>query len=224
MRQGAGHRGLTPLHITLVDDSDLATEGLRALLAPYTERVVVLSDREAIARPEVLDAVLYEPMHHSSGGRVAAPHAARRRHRPRGRVQLGGRRGAPAPTTAPHLSKSLSASQLVVAVEELVEGRLVPAVALVPDPEVPRCARAPTATPPRSPQLTQRELDVVTMVTRGCSNREIAGHLGLSLNSVKTYIRTAYRKIGAERRTQAVLWGIEHGLGADPEGDTALVC
>ena len=71
-------------------------------------------------------------------------------------------------------------------------------------------------------ELTQRELDVVTMVTRGCSNREIAAHLGLSLNSVKTYIRTAYRKIGAERRTQAVLWGIEHGLKA-PEGDSAMV-
>ena len=214
----------SPLHITLVDDSDLATEGLRALLAPYHERVVVMSDREAIARPQALDAVLFEPMHHSSVGESLL------------RTLLNGGTGLaaayswagveelPTPTTARHLSKSLSASQLVVAVEELVAGRLAE-----PTPEV----AAPEVTPVRTTTdrnaaevaaLTQRELDVVTLVTRGCSNREIAEHLGLSLNSVKTYIRTAYRKIGAERRTQAVLWGIEHGLKAEAEDDSAMVC
>lgn len=34
----------------------------------------------------------------------------------------------------------------------------------------------------------------------------------LSINSVKTYVRSAYRKIGAERRSQAVVWAFEHGL------------
>ena len=32
---------------------------------------------------------------------------------------------------------------------------------------------------------------------------------------MKTYIRTAYRKIGVERRAQAVLWGIKHGFEPD---------
>ena len=32
---------------------------------------------------------------------------------------------------------------------------------------------------------------------------------------MKTYIRTAYRKIGVERRSQAVLWGIKHGFEPD---------
>jgi DNA-binding CsgD family transcriptional regulator len=35
----------------------------------------------------------------------------------------------------------------------------------------------------------------------------------LSPNSVKSYIRSAYRRIGATSRSQAVLWGIEHGFG-----------
>ncbi len=211
----------SPVHITLVDDSDLATEGLRSLLAPYTERVVVLSDRDAIARPEVLDAVLYEPLHHSSVGESLL------------RTLLKGGTGRaaayswadaadlPTPSTAPHLSKSLSASQLVVAVEDLVAGRLaVPAAE--PTPEVTPVRRTDRAAEEVA-ALTRRELDVVTLVTRGCSNREIAADLGLSLNSVKTYIRTAYRKIGAERRTHAVLWGIEHGLKADQEADSAMV-
>ena len=34
----------------------------------------------------------------------------------------------------------------------------------------------------------------------------------LSANTIKAYIRTTYRKIGVESRTQAVLWGIDHGF------------
>ena len=37
----------------------------------------------------------------------------------------------------------------------------------------------------------------------------------LSINSVKSYIRSTYRKIGVNSRTQAVLWGIEHGFKPD---------
>ena len=53
---------------------------------------------------------------------------------------------------------------------------------------------------------------MLELVTVGRSNDEIAKRLFLSINSVKSYIRTGYRKIGATRRTQAVLWGVEHGL------------
>jgi DNA-binding NarL/FixJ family response regulator len=214
----------SPLHITLVDDSDLATEGLRALLAPYADRVVVMSDREAIARPQQLDAVLYEPMHRSAVGESLLRTLLNGGTGLAAAYSWAGTEELPAPSTAPHLSKSLSASQLVVAVEDLVAGRLAEPSPELPSPEVTPVRQAADRAAAEVAQLTQRELDVVTMVTRGCSNREVAERLGLSLNSVKTYIRTAYRKIGAERRTQAVLWGIEHGLGADPEDDSAMVC
>ena len=115
---------VTPLHITLVDDSDLATEGLRALLAPYSDRVVVMSDREAIARPESLDAVLYEPLHHSSVGESLLRTLLNGGDGRAAAYSWAGVDELPAPTTAPHLSKSLSASQLVVALEDLVAGRL----------------------------------------------------------------------------------------------------
>jgi DNA-binding NarL/FixJ family response regulator len=49
------------------------------------------------------------------------------------------------------------------------------------------------------------------------SNHEIAEHLYLSVNSVKTYIRTAYRRIGVRSRSEAVLWVLRHNLAeADP--------
>jgi DNA-binding NarL/FixJ family response regulator len=60
--------------------------------------------------------------------------------------------------------------------------------------------------------LTGREVEVLTQICRGLSNTEIARSLFLSPNSVKSYIRTAYRKMGVVSRSQAVIWGLEHGL------------
>jgi DNA-binding CsgD family transcriptional regulator len=64
--------------------------------------------------------------------------------------------------------------------------------------------------------LTQRELDVLRLIARGASNQEVAAQLYLSVNSVKTYIRTGYRKAGITNRASAVLWGIQHGLTSGP--------
>lgn len=66
--------------------------------------------------------------------------------------------------------------------------------------------------PERDVSLTDREVDVLTFITHGLSNREVAAKCFLSINSVKTYIRSAYRKIGAESRTQAVIWCLQHGF------------
>ncbi|GAA1932655.1 helix-turn-helix transcriptional regulator [Nocardioides hwasunensis] len=60
--------------------------------------------------------------------------------------------------------------------------------------------------------LTAREADVLSLISSGLSNREISTQLNLSINSVKTYIRGAYRTIGVDSRTKAVLWSIMHGL------------
>jgi len=55
---------------------------------------------------------------------------------------------------------------------------------------------------------------VLGLVTAGLSNQEIASTLYLSINSVKTYIRSTYRKMGVATRSQAVLWAIQHGFPA----------
>ena len=62
--------------------------------------------------------------------------------------------------------------------------------------------------------LTRREAQVLTLIAQGRTNREVADLLYLSPNSIKTYVRTAYRKIGATSRTQAVSWAIRHGFPA----------
>jgi len=69
--------------------------------------------------------------------------------------------------------------------------------------------------------LTNREATILAMIAAGMSNHQIAAELYLSINSVKTYVRTAYRKIGATTRSQAVLWAMRHNLAeVDVEPDT----
>ena len=60
--------------------------------------------------------------------------------------------------------------------------------------------------------ITRRELEILQLVARGMSNREIAGHLFVSENTVKTHCARTFDKLGARRRTQAVQLGKEFGL------------
>jgi len=66
----------------------------------------------------------------------------------------------------------------------------------------------PQELPGRSP-LTPREAEVVGLLAQGLSNQQIADHLHLSINSVKTHLRSSYRRIGAVNRAQAVRWWLQ---------------
>jgi DNA-binding NarL/FixJ family response regulator len=69
--------------------------------------------------------------------------------------------------------------------------------------------------------LSRRESEVLGLVVQGLSNNDIAAALFLSINSVKTYIRSTYRKIGVSTRSQAVAAGMEHGFSTEaPCGST----
>jgi len=67
--------------------------------------------------------------------------------------------------------------------------------------------------------LSEREVEVLSLITQGLSNEEIARQCFLSINSVKTYIRTAYRKIRVHSRSQAVAWAIEQGFASHERTD-----
>jgi ATP/maltotriose-dependent transcriptional regulator MalT len=60
--------------------------------------------------------------------------------------------------------------------------------------------------------ITRRELEVLELIARGLSNREIAEKLFVSENTVKTHSSRVFDKLGARRRTQAVQLGKEFGL------------
>jgi NarL family two-component system response regulator LiaR len=60
--------------------------------------------------------------------------------------------------------------------------------------------------------ITPRELEILELIAAGLSNREIAGQIFVSENTVKTHSSRLFDKLGARRRTQAVQLGKERGL------------
>nr|WP_089328361.1 response regulator transcription factor [Actinomadura meyerae] len=102
----------------------------------------------------------------------------------------------------------LNAVRVVAAGEALlaptVTRRLIAEFARLPQPERPL--------PRALDGVTDRERDVLTLVARGLSNTEIAGHLHLSLATVKTYIGRLLTKLGARDRAQLVIIAYESGL------------
>lgn len=70
--------------------------------------------------------------------------------------------------------------------------------------------------------LTTREVQVLAMIAGGATNPDIADRLHLSVNTIKTAIRSAYRKIGVTRRSEAVAWCLQHGVAAQHEDGTAV--
>jgi DNA-binding NarL/FixJ family response regulator len=59
--------------------------------------------------------------------------------------------------------------------------------------------------------LSAREMEVLTYVTKGLSNKEIAGVLGISHQTVKNHVTAILRKLGVEDRTQAAIYALRRG-------------
>lgn len=113
------------------------------------------------------------------------------------------------------LSKAIAGADLADALRRIHAGETV----VLPEPLSDKLP--PGDWPGREAGLTVREAEVVSLVTQGVTNAYIARRCYLSENSVKTYIRTAYRKMGVTRRSQAVRWGLEHGMAPDAMREVA---
>ena len=53
-----------------------------------------------------------------------------------------------------------------------------------------------------SPAITERQRQIVELIAAGCSNEEVAQHLGISARTVKAHCDTLRQKLGVERRRQ----------------------
>ena len=65
-------------------------------------------------------------------------------------------------------------------------------------------------------QLSPREREVLELICRDLDDRAIADTLGLSANTVRNHVARLYAKIGVNRRSAAVIWARERGVGGRP--------
>ena len=75
-----------------------------------------------------------------------------------------------------------------------------------------RRAEASSLVEPFPEKLTQRELEVLEMMSEGLSNKEIAALLNISVHTAKFHISSILGKLGASSRTEATAIGLRHGL------------
>ncbi|MGI8949433.1 MAG: LuxR C-terminal-related transcriptional regulator [Ornithinimicrobium sp.] len=214
----------TVVTVALSNDYQVVVEGLEQMLAPHADRIQVaelnvgapvgrpvdLTLYDTFSQPQVdadeIDRVLAGPL----SGRVVVYTWNTHERLIRTALDKG---------VSGYLSKTLSADELVAALERIHDGEVVVDVGPMPeDATGPRPGErdelwvANRDWPGKRDGLTVRESEIVTLITQGLSNQQIAARSYLSINSVKSYIRSAYRKMGVDSRTRAVLWGMDHGM------------
>lgn len=208
-----------PLKLRLLNDYEIVVNGLAAMLEPFRDRVTVVAAEVDGVSDKPVDLTLYDTFGRTvpkagSISKLAADPAT-------GTLVVytwdegrGSVRKAWMKSGYACLDKSLAADELVAELERIANGALPSRAG---EPEEARMSQPQTSWPGSEHGLSLREAETIALISQGHSNTEIAAALYLSENSLKSYIRAAYRKIGVERRAQAVRWGIEHGMLPDAE-------
>lgn len=212
-----------PVGIAAVNDYEMVVAGLAALLECYPDRVEV---RDAIVAGEPIkggpiDLALYDA--YGRVGVAAATLADLAAHPEVRRVALFSLDLRPevvaeartAGATA-FISKALPADQIVDAVVRAAQGEEVEALA-----PTRHLANAALEWPGKSDGLTERESQVLALLADGLSNAEIGAALYVSRETIKTHLRTIYRRLGVRNRTQAAAHAERSGqFGRHlPDGD-----
>lgn len=200
-----------PIRVSVVNDFSVVVAGVRALLAPFSDRVVVVELETGSTADEPVDVALFDTFAAPVDWQPRLSSMARDPHI--GAVAVYSFMTDPravddvlATGATGYLAKSLTAEELVEGIEQIAHGRRVTVLG----------QNDSTVTagpwPGQGAGLTPREAEMLALIVQGRSNDEIATSCYLSPNTVKTYIREAYRKIGVTTRPQAVAWGMRHGL------------
>jgi two-component system, NarL family, response regulator LiaR len=203
-----------PLRLAIVDDYAVVVAGVASLLAE--ERIDVVETAVGLPISTDVDVVLYDTFGQvdhrgvdltdfvrDSGAKVVLYSWNLRTDL----IQRALAEGA-----SGYLSKVLTGPAIVDALERIMAGETV---ILTGDHET--SVGGAGDWPGRAVGLSPREAEVVALIARGPTTEEIAQRAYISLNTIKSYIRTAYRKIGVQRRTQAVHWALTHGFVPEVE-------
>lgn len=201
-----------PIRVTLVNDYEIIVQGLRRMLEPFSTRVTVV-ETEAGGLPDLpTDIALFDTF----GGRrytlQRVSHMARSSSI--GKVVLYTWDAPPAfrddigrQAIDGVILKAVTGEALVEALERIHAGESIGLDSL---------AESPT-----SATLSEREQEVLALMALGMSNRQIAHELYLSIDTIKTHVRSVFGKLGVSNRTQAALLAADVGVAPPPARESA---
>jgi DNA-binding NarL/FixJ family response regulator len=209
----------------LVDDHTIVREGLRMLLSNEAEIEIVAEagdglaavDKALATRPDV---ILLDLMLPGINGievvrRVLAGHPTCRIVLLTSFVESGDVAAALQAGAAGYLLKDVLKPELLDGIRRAARGEPVM------HPEAQRKLIQHLSQPkPDTELLTERELDVLALIARGRSNREIALDLSITEGTVKGHVSNILAKLRLQDRTQAALYAVRNGLvPPDPPSD-----
>jgi len=117
-----------------------------------------------------------------------------------------------------YLVKSASREELISAVSRVAQGDTVftPGLAGLVLGEFRRLSDSPGPADPATPRLTDRETEVLRLVAKGLSYKQVAERLFLSHRTVQNHVQNTLRKLQLHNRVQLVRYAIEQGID-DPD-------
>jgi NarL family two-component system response regulator LiaR len=210
---------MTKIQLMIVDDHAIVREGLRLLLSEEMEIEVVgeaSNGREAVLRAEKLlpQVILMDLVMPEMDG-IAATQAIRQNF-PSCQVIV-----LTSFAEDQRVPDAIQAGAIGYLLKDVLKGDLLSAIQAAArgeptlHPEAQRqLMRQMTQPIPQNllGALTEREMDVLRLIARGQSNKEIAGSLHLTEGTVKGYVSTILGKLQVADRTQAALYAVKHGV------------
>lgn len=214
------------IRILIADDHEIVRQGLALMFEPSPDIEVVgtaASGEEAIRRAGELrpDVILLDLRMPGMGG-LAALRVLAESVPPAPVLVLTGIDGpqevleAVQAGAAGYLLKQTSVAHLRDAIHAVAAGQayLDPVVT----GEVLSLARQGLRDSGGPWHLSRRELEVLNLVAQGLSNREVAGRLFLSEETIRSHVKATLRKMGKKHRLEAVLAALQAGLLESPQG------
>jgi DNA-binding NarL/FixJ family response regulator len=223
--RGAAGGGARP-RVFIVDDHGLFRSGVRMELGTDVDVIGEAADVDSAVEQigaQEPDVVLLD-VHLPGGGGQAVVSAIRQTH-PQVRFLALSASDAPEDVIAViragargYVTKTISGDELVDAIRRIAAGDSVfsPRLAgFVLDAFASQAAPAGTALPPPDPeldQLTPREREVLRLIARGYTYKEIAGELFISIKTVETHVSSVLRKLQLSTRHQLTRWATDRRL------------
>lgn len=210
------------MRVAVLNDYEVVAQGVRSMLSPWSDRLEVVHFDMSSELRQPVDIALLDMFGQD------------RSELPRVRAQLNAvgvrkvvayswhftlenARALLEAGASGVISKGLPAATLAEALMEVAAGHTVMVAnewtVRADQPPAPvEAAEYRSDWPGREYGLTMREAEMIALITQGLTNADIAKRAFLSGNTVKSYIRAAYRKIGVTRRAEAVAWGLRHQM------------